>query len=161
MATKVHEIEGKILWANNLFVADNYAGNSYYKANLVVDLDNYDKFRLSGVRTKVRKDEDGNPLILLKRNAKPSIGNDGKEFAGGMPAVFDEAGNPWDREKLIGNNSIVRANYITYDTDTGKGHRLESIVVMKHIPYVNQEAREQAEEPSAVEVKKPNVKVPF
>lgn len=165
MATYFHEITGKINWANNLFIADSFEdGPEYYKANIVLDLPNYDKFKESGVRTKVREDSEGNPQVLLKRPKEPRIGTDGNAFGGGIPVVLDSNGNPWNPDLRIGNGSEVKVTYITYDIPgrKNKGHRLEKIEVLNLVPYEDK-VREEQEEPTTSETstKTKTPKVPF
>ena len=107
--TKFHEIEGEILWANNLFTPDSYEGGpAYFKCNLKVDLETRDKFKDSGVRTKIRNEDDAF-VVVLKRPEEPKIGKDGKPFGGGRPKITDADGEPWPEDTLIGNGSRVLA----------------------------------------------------
>lgn len=152
--TVYHKITGKILWANHLFVPDSYGnGPKNYKLNLQVDPENLDAFKTSGVRTKVKFDENNNAIILLKRPDQGRVGRDGEAFGGGRPTILDKDGNFWDDDVVIGNNSLVEAHYQTYDTTMGTGHRLDRVVVLEHVEYVPKED-EAAEPKTEKKVKK-------
>lgn len=165
MATKYFEIEGNIMWANNLFIAEanpNYPGSpEYYKCTLEVDLATRDKFKDSGVKTRINNTPDGKFLVLLKRPKEPKIDNDGKPFGGGRPEILDKDGNQWPDENKIGNGSRVKVKYITYTAGPYSGHRLESISILDYVPYDN-ERREREEEPAVPPAAKEKTpKVPF
>lgn len=156
--TKFHKIKGKIMWANNLFTPDSYEdGPAYYKAHLVVDLATRDKFKDSGVRTKIRGHGDvpyleaGDFEVLLKRPEEHKVNAKGEKFGGGQPKVLDADGNEWP-DVVIGNGSLVEAEYCTYKAGKFSGHRLESVKILEHVPYERDEdGNEKAGEDPKVE----------
>ena len=155
MASKEYMFSGEIKWSD-LFVPDNYEGVENYKVTLLVDNDEYYKFKEAGIRTRPKKDEEtGKWLLTFKRPAegKKVTDRQGNEviLGGGAPKIVNKDGEAWTREMpLIGRNSTVDIRVTVYDAGRmGKGHRLEALKVTNLIPY-DDTKREQAQEPTVV-----------
>lgn len=143
MSTKLFTIEGKSLWAK-VYEPDDYEGVRRYKLSIIPSSPkDWDTIKKSGLRTKVKKDQNGEDYITLSR---PEIGKknaDGEEFGGGQPLVLDA--DKKEFTKLIGNDSIVEVLFATYDTRMGKGHRLETVMVKQHVPYEPMDGEEDTQ----------------
>lgn len=134
MATQYHKIKGKLKYTKNLFEPDTYQGNSNYVANLY-DVDE-DKWRSSGVRTKPYVDKEGTTLYKLKRPESKKIRDEVVQF--GPPEVVLKDGSPVERGS-IGYGSEAVVEFVTYDTSTGKGHRLNKVIITDLIEYTPEE----------------------
>lgn len=143
MSTKLFTITGKSLWAK-VFTPDEYNGVENYKISIIpATPKDWNTIKESGLRTKVKKTEDGDEYITLSRPKEGKKNNDGEEFGGGQPLVLDVDKKPMDR--LIGNGSDVEVLFATYDTRMGKGHRLETVMVHKLVPYERMEDDENTQ----------------
>lgn len=165
MATKYIRFKGKLLWPGNLFVPDTppfEGAPASYKANLIPEGDSMKAFKESGIRTAIQKDKNtGDEYIVLKRNKDPKVLSNGDQIGGGAPRVVDAEGNPWPREVAIGNGSEVEVLVTTFKGGSFTGHRLEEVVIRELVPYVNDKAREVAEEPAAPKNPKDKARIPF
>lgn len=140
--TNYHTLRGTAYWAK-VFTPDDYNGVKTYKINIVPETpDDMQVFKNSGVRTQIKKNENNEEFIVLKR---PEIGkemDDGTILGGGQPLVLDIEKKPFD--KLIGNGSLVEVLFTTFTSKMGIGHRLETVMVLKHIPYEPEDKEETA-----------------
>ena len=130
MPTLNHTIKGKLKWAKNLVIPDEFRGSKNYKVQLY-DVDE-DAWKATGVQTKPKEDKEGDKLYLLKRPDSRVIQNELVQF--GPIEVVDEEGEDVSK-KLIGNGSEAEVHFITYDTSMGKGHRVNKVVVTNMIEY--------------------------
>lgn len=103
------------------------------KVTLLMDKENYEKFKASGSRLKVNETEDGRWSVVFRRYFE----NDKFPNLGGPPKVARIDGSPWDIDEdgLIGNGSTGILRATVYDTNTGKGTRLDGIQVVEHVVY--------------------------
>lgn len=120
---------------------DEYGGKEFYKITVGLDGPSWAKFNKSGLSLKVRQIDDDD-VVTFKRDlvAKTGTTKKGKKFSlgGGAPRVVDADGEEFD--KLIGNGSDVEVLVEVYEVASGplkgkKGHRLEAVKVINHIPY--------------------------
>ena len=133
MATKYFSVRGDSYYTH-LIKPDDYQGVESYKIGVVPDAPNdWNTIKDSGVRIRPKKTDTGAEYVTFRRTAAPKVGKDGSEFGGGKPLVLDKDNLPFD--KLIGNGSNVEVIFSTYDSKMGKGHRLETVIVHKHVPY--------------------------
>jgi hypothetical protein len=128
MATTFLNLSGEISWANNLLELDTkYPSNDgagKYRLNLKIDDNSMGAYLASGLRLRPK---DG---VYSFRRPEFKVIKDEK-VAFGPPKVI---GVP--EGKLIGNGSKVTAKIVVYDTQMGKGHRLESVTIDELIEYV-------------------------
>lgn len=123
----LYYFQGTIKWAK-VHTPDPKFGN--YEVNLYPDKPSWAAFKRSGLELKIREDDDGK-FITLRRPDKKLIKNEIKEF--GPPKVMTA-----DLEKFdgnIGNGSKVTVKVNVYDTQKGKGHRLEAIRIDELVEY--------------------------
>ena len=120
---------------------DEYVGKEFYKVTIALDDASWSKFNKSGLSLKVR-DLDGKQVVTFKRDVHAKTGTDAKgkkwSLGGGPPRVIDEHGDDFD--KLIGNGSTGELLIEVYEISSGplkgkKGHRLEAVKILNHIPY--------------------------
>lgn len=156
--TEYVEFTGKAYWAK-VYIPDTSFGASNYKIDLVLDGDNeWAKFKASGIQKKTKDTENGKS-VQFTRPAMKVINNEVVNFTG--PIVLDDAGgvivdyiskdtnkrafsykteekNKIERRGspiLIGNGSTVKVRVAVYDTQKGKGQRLENITILDLIEY--------------------------
>lgn len=173
MPTKYYNIKGKAYWPElRDSQPDEYAGDKRWKITLV--LDDVDDFEKTGLQLKLRDMEDGQ-AIVLRRGCRKLIGDNLINFC--SPVIIDE-NNKWIRyhtikgedgadkpvfswEKgdpvpemvgediLINNGSEVSVRVAVYDTQKGKGHRMESVQILHMAaPYVKPTTENQEIEAS-------------
>ncbi len=140
MATTYLEVSGEISWANNLTELDTkYPSNDgagKYRLNLRLDEASLDAYAKSGLRLRPK---DG--VYSFRRPEFKVI--KGEKVVFGPPKL---TGVP--EGKLIGNGSTVTAKVVVYDTQMGKGHRLESVSVDNLIEYKPEAEEPQVEVPA-------------
>lgn len=152
MATSTHKFIGKAKWCK-VINPDEYNGVFTYKTNLIVDEENFKKFQESGIRTKPKETDDGTEIILKRPKEGKELAN-GNVIGGGQPAIYYEDGSTWD-DSFIGNGSDIECTVLVYDSKFGKGHRLESVRVLNHIPYDTPSSTPEASTPEASSAKIP------
>lgn len=128
MASKYVFFLGKCQWAK-LDKPDEKYG--YYGIDLFLDKDNLKKFKESGLTLKIHKDDEGNEYVRFRREPDKLLEDMPEKpkkliFEDGKYAAFDQ---------LIGNGSLVEVKVQVYDSQKGKGHRLEAVAVHDLIPY--------------------------
>jgi hypothetical protein len=175
--SKTHyiKLKGRAFWAMlNADNPDEYAGDKRWKITLV--LDDVNAYIKSGLQLKL-KDIDGGQAINLRRGCKKLIGEDLIHFT--PPLIIDSAGKwiryfvkkdeetgedkfafSWNKgdeeptmvgeDMFIPNGSEVEVSLAVYETQKGKGHRLESVKILhlaENMPATsaNQEIEKAAE----------------
>jgi len=127
MATQYVYFKGKAKWAK-VFRPDqmyDYYGMDFYP-------DDPDAFQESGIQLKPNKDnEDGRTFFKVKRRPTALIKGELVNF--GPPVVFDKTN--MTTTQAIGNGSEVTVKIALYDSQKGKGHRLESVRVENLVEY--------------------------
>ena len=144
MATQVHVVRGKAMWAK-IFERNRDTESSHpmiqqeldktdgkTSIEVILDEEGLATFEASGSKKKINQLEDG-PAVRFERPFKHRI-----EDFGGAPRVVDGRGEedkPWDENINIGNGSDVEVMFVTYDTSLGKGTRLEAVRVLDLVEY--------------------------
>ena len=146
MATETYKFTGKSKWAK-VYDPEEFRGASNWKINVYLDDAEIAKRKKAGIQSKTYSDEDGT-YVTFKRPQTKLIKGVLNEFA--PPKIYDAEGNcVVDYKKsadgtnfervgkpvLIGNGSVVEATVTVYDTQMGKGQRLESIKIIDLIEY--------------------------
>ncbi len=122
MSAKYYTFEGLCKWAK-LSEPDQKFGD--YRIDVQVNAEEYAK---TGSQGRIK--DDG--YVTFRRRNKV-LTSKGELIEFGKPIVTDTAGNAFN--ELIGNGSKVRINVSVYDTTKGPGTRLNSVVVLEHVPY--------------------------
>lgn len=131
MATQTHKITGKLKWTQNLTKPDEFRGSKNYKVNLY-DVDE-SLWKSTGIQTRPKQDKEGHTLYLMKRPDSRVIRGELVNF--GPIKVVDPDGNDLS-STLIGNGSTAEVEVQVYDTEMGKGHRVEKVVITDLIEYI-------------------------
>lgn len=128
MATKIIYLSGSAKWAKVRTPDEKYDN---YTIDLYPTKDAWGEFKASGMEVRPKRDDKGVEFITLRRPNRKLIKGELVEF--GPPKVL----NPDETvfEGLIGNGSEVTVRVAVYDTQKGKGHRLEAVRVDTLIPY--------------------------
>ena len=113
--------EGKVNWAN-VFTVNEMSGK--YSIDVIELTPKQVKdFEKEGVN--VREKEGQGKFVTIKSTGK-------------VP-VYDSRRKPWPEDKLIGNGSVCRVAWSTYDWNkngkSGRSAGLQAVVVMEHVPY--------------------------
>lgn len=127
MATKFYKFYGDAKWAKVLTPDEKYDN---YALDLFMDGKSFELFKKSGLQLKIKENEDGK-YVSLRRPTKKLIKGDLVDF--GPPPMVDALGRPF--AELVGNGSKVAVEVAVYDTQKGKGHRMEKVHVLEHVPY--------------------------
>ena len=133
-ATK-HYITGTAEWAKVYeHNKDEYMGKTFFAIDLLISEEDAERFISTGSRHKPTRESEGVFRIKLRRNEDAA-----EEEWGGPPKVIQE--DPDDDShyipftELIGNGSVVTVAFTVYDSKFGKGTRLESVRVDKHVEF--------------------------
>ncbi len=138
-------LRGKAYWAR-VYEGnhDEFGGKEFYKITVALDPESWSKYNQSGLglKPKAVSSDDDTPGITFRRDLHPKTGKDenGKEWTlgGGAPRVVDAEKEEFS--ELIGNGSDVEVLVNIYVVGAGpmkgkKGHRLEAVKVINHVPY--------------------------
>ena len=132
MATKYLNLRGKLNWTNKLKDTDEYGGQTFWKVSLYdMDEESFAAFTSSGCRVKP-KDDEGEQVYTFRRPTHKMIKGENVEFE--PPLVVDAEGTPFDGSIGHGSEGIV--NIAVYDTQMGKGHRLQGVKVVDLVEFV-------------------------
>ena len=187
MATSYFNLHGEAYWCKlKSDSPDEYAGDRRWL--LTLKLDDLNEYIKTGLTLKVR-DLDGGKAVTLRRSTKKLIGENLVIFT--PPILLDATGEMIrhsyimenDEEKvvrsfnkgeaepalagkdlLIPNGSKVVANVAVYDTQKGKGHRLESvkIISLAEMPPMSENKKiEAAAEPTTKTTEETGPKLPW
>lgn len=130
MANQIYYFRGVAKWAK---VHEPDKKFNVYTLDLYLDEPSWAAFKDSGLQLKVRDSEDGE-YIKLRRDAERIIAGDVVQI--GPPDVYLlKDGEKEKITSLIGNGSQVVCKVVVYDTDRGKGHRLEAMGVENLVEY--------------------------
>lgn len=131
MATKYINLRGKLKWTNKLKETDEYGGNTFWKVSLYdMDEASIAAFEESGCRVRP-KDDEGAQVYTFRRDTNKMIKGENVEFE--PPLVVDNEGNKF--EGSIGHGSEGIVNVAVYDTQMGKGHRLQGVKVVELVEF--------------------------
>lgn len=129
MTTKEIYLTGTVKWCKYL-EPDRY-GN--YSVNLYLDDKSKEKFKESGSRTTPKEDDDGEFVVLRRKEVRRN--KDGDEIDNGRPVIFDADNNVIEDERLIGNGSKVTCKIRVYPTSMGPGTSWESLRIEELVEY--------------------------
>ena len=181
MGTSIHNLRGKAYYAK-LNIPDEYSGDKRWVMAFAPN--DLNELKATGVQLKVRDETDNIPYkhVILRRPTQKLIRDDLVVFT--PPAIFHSDGSPMRRyvdevgvpvysfvkgdgtvvtqvgeAPIIGNDSDVEVRLAVYDTQQGKGHRLEAVTIHNLVEYEkntpNQEEEKKAEPAAKAAVKKP------
>lgn len=146
MPTTYHKFTGKANWAK-VYEPEEFRGSVNWKIDVYLDDKQLKERTKIGLQSKVYDDENGK-YVSFKRPKTKLIKGVLNEFHG--PKIFNadgssivtyeknEDGTDWVRvgtPVLIGNGSEVEVEIAVYDTQMGKGQRLESVRIIDLIEY--------------------------
>lgn len=133
---------------------DEFGGKEFYKITVALNDESWAKYNKSGLKLQPKpvSSDDDTPGITFRRDLHAKTGTyKDKEYSigGGAPRVVDK--DKQEFSELIGNGSVVEVLVNVYDITKGpmkgkKGHRLEAIKVLEHIPYESMDFVDDPEE---------------
>jgi hypothetical protein len=129
MASKQYEFWGTTYYAQVFGKGDEKYKR--WKCPLVLDNASQNLFDKSGLQLQANKTADGKTFYNFARPFAKMIKDEMVKFE--APEVINDLGEPF--AEALGNGSEVKIQVAVYDTFKGKGHRLEKIKVVKHVPY--------------------------
>lgn len=145
MATRKVKLTGIAQWAKVFESNRDLEGfegsykdhNGGCTINLILDDENMEKLRQSRSLKKGTPDPEGRGTsVKFLRKFE-------EQYGGGAPTVKHVDGRTWDEEVdgYIGNDSFVGVVLTVYDTSRKGivGTRLDSVVVIDHVPYTGGE----------------------
>jgi hypothetical protein len=130
MATEYIYLNGTVEGFVRLGSPDPKYDNFY--VGLTLDAESKAKYAASGMQMKAKTSADGKEFITFRRKNKAIIKDQLVTF--GAPTVLDANDQPLT--KFIGKGTELTAKVIVYDTQKGKGHRLDAVKVSKLVEYV-------------------------
>lgn len=133
MSTKIWYLSGKVAWLKR--EPDKYGK---YTVDMYLDPESQSKYDESGLKLKERVDKDGNKYYQFYRRALGMIKGQAVEF--GPPDLLDKDNN--GIEVSVGNGSTATLKVSVYDSQNGKGHRVEAIRLDDLIEYNSREVDE-------------------
>lgn len=136
MSTKFLYFTGPCKWAK-LKTPDEYNGVKKWKINVYLNKNELKQLKDSGLRLKVKEDEDGS-FVTFNRDVEKDFGGEVKSFE--PPQILDSSNEPID--VLVGNGSTVTAKVAVFDSAMGKAHRLEKVRIDNLVEFVQEEEGE-------------------
>jgi hypothetical protein len=127
-------IKGEVQWAKVIDPGKNYSGELEWSIDVKTDIE---PLRSLGLDDRI-KPKDGFIKFHKSVFSKNKQNDDGSPKRLDPPKIFDSQLEPWDRTVGIGNGSIckVKLSLFPYDQHGGGvAFRLESLQVIKHVPY--------------------------
>lgn len=132
MATQTLLLSGLVKWAK-VFKENMDAKYGKYTLMFQPDKDSKALLKSSGSRVKAHEDEDG-IWYKISRDHEKTFEKSGETVTFGPPKVV-AADNTTPFDQLIGNNSKVTLRVDVYDSQMGKGTRLQAVRVDELVPY--------------------------
>lgn len=132
MAQNTIRLAGTCKWARLYDIDEQY---ECWGLTLYPDDDSKKVFDDSGLKLKIKEDEDG-LHFALRRKTEAKFKDETKKLP--PPKVIDVDGRELDPDEVrsIGNGSSVICTVEVYDTKKyGKGHRLVAVRVVDHVVY--------------------------
>ena len=163
MATVYLKLQGKIEWAQNLFVPDEYNGAKRYTCSFFPDAEAKAALKASGLTLKLKADSKnfpGEEYIRPRRDLQKVIKGDVVTFD--RPPILNADRSLASSDIRIGNGSKVELEIAVYDAGRYKGHRLEKVRILDLVEYerpLAAGAAEAAKSEPSTKVIKP--KLPF
>lgn len=129
--------KGKGSWFRHLFQLDE----EYQRWHITIHFvpQSLDEFKALKLKTHLKKDDDGYYAKLSRPRKK--VTKAGKEIIFDAPQVFDKDGQPWPKDKHIGNGSDITVKCELYQYQPPGGApkanaiRLASVRIDNHVPY--------------------------
>lgn len=143
MATRFHKVPGTVEWVK--YRADQM--DSLYKQySFDFTPDSWEDFWATGIeveKIKIKDKETGEVIgekdaVRLRRPDTKLIGDKAVKF-GPIPVFLNEADAKADKNRYdgnVGNGSKATVNVAIFDTQKGKGHRVEGMVVTDLVVFV-------------------------
>ncbi len=131
MAQTMFYFTGIAKWAK-LFEPDRKYKN--YAIDIYLDKESLKRFRDSGLQSTLKKDDDGQ-FVTFRRATQKLIKDELVKF--GPPEVLGKDNKPIN--DFVGNGSKVTIKVLAYDTQKGKGSRLEAVRVDDLVPFIKEE----------------------
>jgi hypothetical protein len=130
MASKYVFLTGKAYWAKIKKPDLDY---QKYSIDIYLDEPSMEKFDDSGIKVQ-KKINDLGTYVRFSRKMSEVFKGEVKEMGPPSTLIFkDGEYKPFD--DYIGNGSFVTVKVQVYDTQKGKGHRLEAVAVENLVPY--------------------------
>lgn len=139
MASKTYFFTGKANWAKLTEPDQKY---QFWGLDLVLDKDEWDKFKESGLQLKVNKTKEGEDYVSFRRPQQKVIKNELVDFD--PPVLVDKDNEVLEDRPNVGNGSTVTCKVLVYDTIKGKGHRLEGVRIDNLIEFIKQDKQDEA-----------------
>lgn len=136
MASKVYEFTGEGLWLKGLYEPDP----EYDHYSLMINLDDKSqkKFNEAGLKNLYKDNQFGPYGVTFRRPVQKKIKGEVVTFSPPVVTMKKDKSIVED-VRLVGNGSNVTAKVVVYDFSfrgkSGKGSRLESVVINELIPY--------------------------
>jgi hypothetical protein len=129
MSSKQYEFWGETYYAQVFGKGDEKYKR--WKCPVILDNPSQNLFDKSGLQLEPKKTPDGKVFYNFSRPFSKIIKEKLEVFE--PPTVIDAQDNPFT--EALGNGTKVRVQVAVFDTFKGKGHRLEKVKVMEHVPY--------------------------
>lgn len=97
-------------------------------------------YKKSGIQRKIREDQDGHEFVQFDRPLKRKMKDE--EITLDPPRILDSENNPYEGTARIGNDSVVTICVDVYDSQMGKGSRLEAIRIEELVEYTKDSVSE-------------------
>lgn len=138
MATQIFYLEGKVNWAKVQEPTLKYQSKTDYEYTIdfLPNAEALAQLKASGARSGVKQTEEGAQVRF--RRSLFYVGKNGEKVDLDKPTVLKfnkDTGENEPFDGLIGNGSEVIVKIAVYDTQMGKGTRLEGLVVLDLVPY--------------------------
>lgn len=104
-----------------------------WSLDLYMDDQSMAAYKKSGIQRKIREDADGHEFVQFDRPLKIKIKDEERTLE--APKILDSENNEYEGEARIGNDSLVTISVDVYDTQMGKGSRLEAIRIEELVEY--------------------------
>jgi hypothetical protein len=122
MPTQYLKFTGTCKWAKIRKPDDKYG---FYSVDMYLDDASWEVFKASGLMLEPKETEDG-WYVRFRRPHQKIIKQELVTF--GPPEVTGTT-------ELVGNGSKVTCDVVVYETQKGKGHRLNKITVLELVPF--------------------------
>lgn len=132
-----HIIRGTLNWAKVLGapVMNEYAKEKQWSVDVSPNKNGLAELRKLGLTPKMKDKGDARGKFISFRQSEFK-----KDGSPNEPiTVVDAQGNPWPKDKLIGNGSIADVKFSYTDFGQTKGNYIKAIRILEHVPYQSQE----------------------
>lgn len=126
MANTIVYVRGTAKWAKLRYPDKKY---NFYGVDLYLSQD--DAKRVSKY-FKVKRNEEG---VFISCRRPVSKVMKGELVDLGPPELLDKDNSELDKYEMVGNGSVVTCKIMAYETEKGKGTRLESLRVEELVSY--------------------------